>query len=283
MKNDGKDAERFRSLLKTVVNVPKAEVKKLEEKQAKEKTKLINALQFHFAFTFTAAVCSPDLCSVVYDRRPQPKRIKMKAFQYTLLSLLLLVCTACTNVQTTANGSLSNKDNQNTNPPLPADTPKPTFPIKIDGKASSITDGDTLIVQDKTGFKTIIRLEGIDAPEFDQPFGQESKELLMSLVQDKIMTVESNKLDRYGRTVGVIKEGRKDICLEMIRQGFAWHFKRYEDEQTPEDRKAYADAEIGARRRQIGLWKDRNPKAPWVYRDEQRASEASPISNSNGN
>ncbi len=39
MKNDGKDAERFQSLLKTVVNVPKDEVKKLEEERAKEKAK----------------------------------------------------------------------------------------------------------------------------------------------------------------------------------------------------------------------------------------------------
>jgi len=39
MKNDGKDADRFQSLLKTVVNVPKEEIKKEEERQKKEKKK----------------------------------------------------------------------------------------------------------------------------------------------------------------------------------------------------------------------------------------------------
>lgn len=39
MKNDGKDLERFQSMLKTVVNVPKDELKKEEERQKKEKKK----------------------------------------------------------------------------------------------------------------------------------------------------------------------------------------------------------------------------------------------------
>jgi len=35
MKNDGKDAERFEAMLKTVVNVPKEDVKKYEEGKRK--------------------------------------------------------------------------------------------------------------------------------------------------------------------------------------------------------------------------------------------------------
>lgn len=35
MKNDGHDSERFRDLLKKVVNVPKEEIKKEEERQKK--------------------------------------------------------------------------------------------------------------------------------------------------------------------------------------------------------------------------------------------------------
>ena len=39
MKNDGKDSERFASLLKTVVRVPKEAVKKHEAKEKKAKKK----------------------------------------------------------------------------------------------------------------------------------------------------------------------------------------------------------------------------------------------------
>lgn len=43
MKNDGQDAERFRALLKTVVNVPKEELKKREEREKAEKDKRTKA------------------------------------------------------------------------------------------------------------------------------------------------------------------------------------------------------------------------------------------------
>ncbi len=43
MKNDGNDAERFRTLLKTVVNVPKEKVKEIEEQRKKNKDKRAKA------------------------------------------------------------------------------------------------------------------------------------------------------------------------------------------------------------------------------------------------
>lgn len=39
MKNDGKDLERFQTLLKKVVNVPKDEIRKREEQRKKTKKK----------------------------------------------------------------------------------------------------------------------------------------------------------------------------------------------------------------------------------------------------
>lgn len=43
MKNDGKDAERFESMLRTVVNVPKEKVKEVEEQRKKDKDKRAKA------------------------------------------------------------------------------------------------------------------------------------------------------------------------------------------------------------------------------------------------
>jgi hypothetical protein len=34
-----------------------------------------------------------------------------------------------------------------------------------------------------------------------------------------------------------------DVCLEQAKAGFAWHYRKYEHEQSPEDRKLYADDE----------------------------------------
>jgi endonuclease YncB( thermonuclease family) len=39
----------------------------------------------------------------------------------------------------------------------------------------------------------------------------------------------------------------KDANLYQIHSGFAWHYKKYQEEQSPEDRSAYAEAETKVR------------------------------------
>jgi len=46
----------------------------------------------------------------------------------------------------------------------------------------------------------------------------------------------------------------------------AWHFKRYEAEQSPENRIAYSAAEREARAAKRGLWSDSEPIPPWEFR-----------------
>ena len=48
--------------------------------------------------------------------------------------------------------------------------------------------------------------------------------------------------------------------------GFAWHYKKYQHEQNPEDRRLYADAETKARDERLGLWRENNPNPPWEHR-----------------
>ncbi len=123
----------------------------------------------------------------------------------------------------------------------------------LSGKVVSIADGDTLTILDATNTQHRIRLTGIDAPESRQAFGTRSRQHLADLVFGKGVTVEYDKRDRYGRTLGkVLIEGR-DANLEQIKAGMAWHYKFYENEQLPEDRKTYAEAEREARAAKRGL------------------------------
>lgn len=39
----------------------------------------------------------------------------------------------------------------------------------------------------------------------------------------------------------------------------AWHYKQYEREQSPEDRRTYAAAEVDSQGRAVGLWTYANP------------------------
>jgi endonuclease YncB( thermonuclease family) len=111
---------------------------------------------------------------------------------------------------------------------------------------------------------------GIDAPEKKMPFGQKSKEHLSDLVFEKQVSVEYNKKDKYGRTVGKILVGGIDANLEQVKAGLAWHYKQYQKEQTPEDRAAYIHAEELARNEGRGLWVDANPTPPWEWRHNKK-------------
>ena len=142
----------------------------------------------------------------------------------------------------------------------------------ITGRVVGVTDGDTITVLDAENAQHKIRLAGIDAPEKKMPFGQRSKEQLSDLVFSKQVEVETGKIDRYGRSVGVIFVNGRDANLAMVNAGLAWHYKQYQKEQTASDRLLYAHAEEQARLGRIGLWRDNYPTPPWDYRKGQRGN-----------
>lgn len=136
----------------------------------------------------------------------------------------------------------------------------------IEGKVVGITDGDTITVLDSENIQHKVRLAGIDAPERGQPFGQKSKEVLSSCAYGHQAHIEGRKLDRYGRLVGKVLVNGQDCNLNQVKQGMAWHYKKYEAEQHPEDRLLYSEVEIQARNMKIGLWIDKDAMAPWDFR-----------------
>jgi micrococcal nuclease len=131
----------------------------------------------------------------------------------------------------------------------------------INGKIVGVTDGDTvkLLTSDSTEIK--IRLEGIDCPEKNQAFGQKAKQFTSDLCFGKQVTLEKTGMDRYGRTLGyIILEDGRNLNKEILKAGFAWHYKKYN--QSEELDNLEAEAKTVKR----GLWTDANPMAPWDFR-----------------
>ena len=135
------------------------------------------------------------------------------------------------------------------------------------GKVIKVTDGDTVKVLDADHVTHKIRLAGIDAPERKQPFGKASGKYLAKLVNQQMVCIQGDKTDKYGRTVGVILLNDLDINLELVTAGYAWHYKKYQNEQSKLDRKFYSDAEEAAQTATIGLWSIPNPIPPADWRD----------------
>jgi endonuclease YncB( thermonuclease family) len=149
-------------------------------------------------------------------------------------------------------------------------TPETNSQTNIAGRVVRIADGDTLTILDRTNTQHRIRLQGIDAPESHQAFGTQSKKNLSDLVFAQEVTALCDKTDQYGRMVCKIMIGDRDINLEQIKAGMAWHYKDYEREQSPADRELYTRAEDDARVARRGLWRDTNPTEPSEFRREER-------------
>lgn len=143
----------------------------------------------------------------------------------------------------------------------------------LTARVTSVHDGDTItVLSNNTEHK--IRLNGIDAPELGQAFGQASKRNLSGLIFGKAVQIETNKTDRYGRLIGTVLLDGRDINLAQLRAGMAWYYKQYERDVAVERRSSYADAEREARVARRGLWADAAPVAPWDYRHPDPATVA---------
>jgi endonuclease YncB( thermonuclease family) len=144
----------------------------------------------------------------------------------------------------------------------------------VSGRVVKISDGDTITILDAQNIQHKIRLQGIDAPERRQDFSAVSREHLANLVFGKQVRIDYEKVDRYGRLVGKVSVDGNDECLEQLKAGLAWHYKAYEEEQSPTDRKLYANAEQDARLQKRGLWMDPAPTPPWEFRHHASGSTA---------
>ncbi len=139
----------------------------------------------------------------------------------------------------------------------------------VTGKVVKVSDGDTIWVMDNDK-KVKVRLLGIDAPEIKQAFGEESKMILAGLIEKQNVIVVGDDKDRYGRLIGKVLLDDRDINLEMIKAGAAWHYKKYQADQLEEDRILYSSQEQLAQKTKRGLWKEGDPLAPWQWRAKRQ-------------
>ncbi len=63
----------------------------------------------------------------------------------------------------------------------------------------------------------------------------------------------------------------------MVKDGNAWHYKKYSDSAT------LAQAEVTARKAKTGLWQSDDPMAPWDYRYSPPSARGPPVVAQPGN
>ena len=131
-------------------------------------------------------------------------------------------------------------------------------------RVTSVSDGDTITAL-CDGVSTRIRLSSVDAPEKDQPYGDEATRVTAQLVLERDATIDVVDIDRYGRTVARVSlpDGR-DLASELVKAGAAWHYVRYSKDP------ALGGLEAVARQAKVGLWAEPAPVEPSAFRQAKR-------------
>lgn len=130
-----------------------------------------------------------------------------------------------------------------------------------------IIDGDSIVVTDGTKDITV-RLWGIDTPEYRQAYSKAAKKYTAKLLANSEISLEVMDWDKYGRMVALVKmQNGKYANEELIRAGYAWVHKYYCKEPVCETWKRY---EKNARKKRLGLWREKNPVAPWIWKRKHR-------------
>ncbi len=105
-----------------------------------------------------------------------------------------------------------------------------------------------------------IRLAEIDAPEKDQPGGEESRQALAHTALKKQVRVQVEAVDKYQRLVAHLSINGVSVNEAQVRSGMAWEYSGYHRNQ------AYLALQEEAQHARRGLWAQSHPIPPWEWR-----------------
>lgn len=98
----------------------------------------------------------------------------------------------------------------------------------------NVVDGDTIDANVDLGFnvffKVRLRLNGIDTPELRdsnpelKALGFKAKQRVIELIKDRMVVIESRKVDKYGRYLADVYLNSININQQLISEGLAVPF-----------------------------------------------------------
>ena len=192
--------------------------------------------------------------------------------QLTILALLVFL--GCGKSQNSSNSRQDNSDSDIVSLPFASVYGQEVI-ASFFGKCTAILDSDVIEVETKDDKIIRVRMESIDAPELDQPFGECASEYVESSLLGKHIKIAITGKDEFGHSRGWVlvypnSRGQAVVITNfnalMVKKGYAWHYDVHSDS------KMMKDLENQAREARTGLWKDNNPVAPWKWRKRRRNS-----------
>lgn len=129
------------------------------------------------------------------------------------------------------------------------------------GVVTHVTDGDTLWVRKAGATEPVkIRIEGVDAPEICQAYGDVSRRALEGRVLHQVVVVQTRRHDGYGRVLARLVLHGDDVGGWLVAQGHAWS-SAYRRDAGP-----YATQQAHAKAARRGLFADARAQVPRDFR-----------------
>lgn len=143
------------------------------------------------------------------------------------------------------------------------------FADSIEGKVTSVIDGNTFEVLTKDKEKVRIMLFDVDSPEIGQEYGDQAKSFVEKLILKKKVKVEFKGKDRWGNKLAKVSlKNGDDLSEKMVKSGLAWVGLRHQKIAS------LKKLETSAKDNTLGMWQNDEIVSPWVYRRKQTMLQA---------
>ncbi|MDN5201627.1 thermonuclease family protein [Fulvivirgaceae bacterium BMA10] len=131
-------------------------------------------------------------------------------------------------------------------------------------KVVKVVNGSTIQLLDSEQDTINVILKSIECPVIQQAFGEEARNMTVSLCLDKVVDVEDFGKDRYGNAiVSITLPDQTNLSYELVKNGLAWYYKRNREDTQLEC------LATTSKENEIGLWGDSESVAPWIYKRQQ--------------
>ncbi|HMB17445.1 MAG TPA: thermonuclease family protein [Candidatus Paceibacterota bacterium] len=116
-------------------------------------------------------------------------------------------------------------------------------------KVTKVIDGDSFVAENGEE----VRLIGVDAPEYSQPYSKEAVNFLKGLILNEEVKLEKDirNRDRYGRLLRYVYLEDMFVNLELVRFGYA-NIYSYPPDVKYQDQ--IIEAEKKAKQAEAGFW-----------------------------
>lgn len=139
---------------------------------------------------------------------------------------------------------------------------------EIKGQVIEVIDGNTLTVKSTENETYKVVLFGIDCPEIGQKYADKAKKCLEKLMMEKNVIVHIMGKDRLGNYLAVVTtlDTNLDPRIQLLEEGLAWTSEK-------EPVTDLESVKTVAQQKGKGLWREKEPTPPWVYRREQSMAQ----------